>query len=390
VSPQHAESADTELWPSVHTPASKQSAYDLPALERERPERTPLIPRWAYLAALGTAVAVLLVVGLTLWATSSAQVVVPEVTGVSLQVAQTRLAQAGLESRVTDRRFSAAPRDEVLDQSPTGGESLRRGDVVDLVVSAGTEEFVMPDVIGNGLALAVGTLEARGLLVRIETVVSEEPSDTVLSSNPAPGVIVRTGDPVLLTVATTAGAQRGLRPFDMEGISVVIDPAPTTASDIDASMEIARRLRSLLQASGAEVTMLRSAADTAVADPERAEAASLTTPTVSVGLYTDGEGSPGRIVIRPATGTPDLLQRSSLLASAVASQLAEVASPVSASVSTTETVLTQTNSPWVRVRLGSEDVREERNRLADPRWADSIARAIYTALGEVLGRPLEQ
>lgn len=380
---------DSTLWPSVSRPTANPSAFDLPALERERPMRARLIPRWIYGAALAFLAVMVSAAGVIWWMAASAQVMVPQVTGVSLAIAQTRLAQAGLEAQVTDRRFSAAPRDEVLSQTPSGGGTLRRGGVVELIVSAGTDEFLMPDVIGDGLALARGTLEARGLAISVEVVASEEPSDTVLSTTPAPGATVRTGDTVVVVVAAPMGGNAGLRPYDLQGTGVIIDPSPPEGVDSDAAMEVARRLRSLLQASGAEVTMLRSAVDTAPADADRAIAARAATATVSIGLFTDPDGPAGRVVSTPSTGTPDMLQRSNLLASVVTSRLAEVAPPVSTAVSTTESVLNATDDPWVRVRLGSATVREDQMTFTDPRWADRVARAIYSALGEVYGTALQ-
>ena len=59
---------------------------------------------------------------------------------------------------------------------------------VTVVVSAGTEEFTMPDVVGEGLTLARSQLEQKGLEVQVEPQPSDQPSDTVLGSNPAAAI----------------------------------------------------------------------------------------------------------------------------------------------------------------------------------------------------------
>ena len=78
----------------------------------------------------------------------------------------------------------------------------------------------MPDVVGNGLALAKGTLEDRGLIVIVEPVISDTASDTVLSTTPAAGAMVRTGDTVRLQVATSSTPGVDLQPYSLQGVSV--------------------------------------------------------------------------------------------------------------------------------------------------------------------------
>lgn len=374
----------TDAWTAVRTPSAGPSVYDLPALDRPRPERDRFVPRWVYIAVAAAIVVLALVAGGVVWYANASEVDVPDVTGVQLEVARTRLEAVGLEVQVEDRRFSAAPRDEVLGQSPSAGATLRRGSLVRLVISAGTEEIVMPDVVGDGLNLARAELERRGLVVIVDAVPSDVPSDTVLGTTPAPGAIVRTGDTVRVTVAAPVGGSGGLSPYNMQGLGIVIDPAPTGTAT-DTTMEVARRLRSLLEASGATVNVLRSATDTSAADPVRAQAAQTATGTIAIGLSVAPSGPAGRVVSIPVTGTPDALQRSQLLASSITSQLATVAPPVRSQTSSNEMVLQATRLAWARIVLGSVAAREDQTRFNDPAWADQMARAIYTSLGELYG-----
>lgn len=375
---------DAGSWPGLSVPSAGGSAYDLPTLERERPHRDPLVPRWVYVAVGAVCAAIALAAAGFFWYLSASTIAVPDVTGVELSVATTRLEDAGLRIRVTDRRFSDEPRDEVLVQTPAPGSELRRGDTVEVVVSAGTEDIVMPDVVGQGLMLARSQLEERGLVIEIVATPSDVPSDTVLGTTPSPGAIVRTGDRVTLQVASPVNGSNGLSPYDMQGLGIVLDAAPT-GTQSDTTMEVARRLRSLLEASGASVTMLRSATTTNVPESVRAQAASTATGTIGIGLSIAPDAAAGRHVSIPVTGTPDALQRSQLLASSIASQLAGIAPPVTSSTSSTETVLQASRLPWARIVLGSATAREDQTRFADPSWADQMARAIYTALGQLYG-----
>ena len=198
------------------------------------------------------------------------RVLVPTVAGLQTQAARERLATVGLTLTVSDRRFSTLPVDTILAQTPEAGAQTKRGAPVTVVVSAGTEQFTMPDVVGQGLTLARSQLEQKGLQVQVELQSSDQPSDTVLASNPAAGAAVNTGDIVKLTVAIGTSVTGPGRPLDhrraraltLTGVRVTLDPAPPVAGQPDTALEVARRLQSLLEASGATVLSTRSITDT--------------------------------------------------------------------------------------------------------------------------------
>jgi N-acetylmuramoyl-L-alanine amidase len=49
-------------------------------------------------------------------------------------------------------------------------------------------------------------------------------------------------------------------------------------------------------------------------------------------------------------------------------------------------VLGAADTPWARIQLGSYASREDAAKFADPNWEDTIARAIYRALGALYGK----
>jgi len=368
-------------------PAETPHFPELPAISRVRPVRAPLVPNRVWIG-LGIAGAVLaLVVAAVLTATSLSRVAVPDVTGESLGVARARLEQVGLRVEVAERRFSTLPRDQVLEQDPGPATQVQRGDTVSLVISGGSEEFPMPDVVGDGLTLARGTLEARGLVVVIEQIVSDNASDTVLSTTPAAGATVRTGDTVRLQVAVSTSPGVTLQPYTLKGVDVVIDAAPPVVGAPDTSMEVARRLRALLEASGASVIMLRSSGSSSTVDSDRAKTASETSGTVAVGFAVAASGQPGRVVSTEGTSTTGLPSPSAAIATAITRELATAAPPVTSTSGASDTVLQATRAPWARVLLGSASARADENHFADPSWSDAVARAVYTALGKVYGVP---
>ncbi len=364
---------------------SSDALAALPPLDRERLPRQPLVPRWAqWLALIALAVSVLAVGG-ALVSSYNATALVPTVVGANEGTARTELERAGLVMTVADRRFSREPAGTVLEQSPAPGAEVEAGSEVLLVLSAGTDEFAMPDVIGDGVLLALGTLEGQGLLVNVETVISEEQSGTVLSTIPAAGSSVRTGDVVRVTVASPESGADLLKPYQLRGVTVVIDPAVTTL-DVDPALDVTRRLRALFEASGATVVVTRAANETPEPSAQvRAKRANEDSWTVGIGLDVATTGAAGRITYTPASGSPQLVGSSGRLGSAITSDLALYTPPAAEQGSANDPVFGQATAPWVRVRLGSAVAREDITSFSDPRWADMVARAVYSAVGEQFG-----
>jgi N-acetylmuramoyl-L-alanine amidase len=176
-----------------------------------------------------------------------------------------------------------------------------------------------------------------------------------------------------------------LQPYLLQGVSITIDASPATSGTPDISLEVAKRLRSLLEASGALVTMLRTGGDTSTADAVRAQKAAETTATAAVGFDLSPPSTSGRLVESPSVAEPAIITDSARLASAVTSELVLAAPPARSGTTAADAVLSATNAPFVRVRLGSPLAREDQALFADPTWADKVARAVYTALGKMYG-----
>lgn len=356
--------------------------------DRPRLTRPPLIPRWVPVAVAATVGAIAVLVVVFFFVNNVSQVTTPRLVGLKLGVAKSRAATDRLDVVVAERRFSVLPDETVIEQSPAEGSTLRRGDSISVVISAGTEEFAMPDVTGDGLLLAKGVLEGKGLELRVESEPSEQPSDTVLATNPSPGVMVRTGAIVRVTVASQGASDTALLPLDLQGVMVTIDPAVVPQGQTDVSMEVARRLRSLIEASGGTVIATRSLTDTGVAAaaPTRARrAAAGGAATVAVGVEVAPTGPKGLSALYPLTGTKAVAEPSRTLATGIATALVANGLTASASTVVSDPVLSVTKAPWSRVRLGSLTAPEDAANFKDPKWADIVARSIYRAIAENYG-----
>jgi len=355
-------------------------------LDRPRPQRPPLVPLWVPVSVALVVGVVALVALVFVLVMRGSTVVVPRVVGIDVGVARTRLAQDELVLAIAEERFSALPEGTIIEQRPAPGVELGQGGEVTVVVSAGSEDFTMPDLIGAGLAYARGQLEDKGLEIRVVAEPSDQTSDTVLATNPAAGSSMRTGDIVTLTVATTGVGDSVLLPTAMQGVVITLDPAPVAAGRSDIPLEVARRLRSLLEASGATVYTTRALADTgtAVSEDARAQRAKGTAAAAAVGLNALTQGSTGMIVSAPASGS--VAPPSGTLASQITSALVGSGLTATQSTETTDKVLGATAAPFSRVRLGSFSSREDVAHFNDPAWADRVARAVYRALAVTYGR----
>ncbi|MCL2503096.1 MAG: PASTA domain-containing protein [Coriobacteriia bacterium] len=353
----------------------------VPALKRDRPIRQPVIPRKVWLTvSIVVAVLVLGTVG-GLFGRAQSRINVPDVLGRSEEEAKTLLTQIGLEAGISGSRFSAEPKGTVLGQSPAPGARLARGSVIELIVSAGTEEVVMPDVVGDGIASAREALDGLGLALEIELVSSELASGTVLLTTPSPGVILTTGDVVYVQVATPTVREEGLKPYSLEGVIVVIDPGSPPTGAPDTAMEVSRRLRALLEASGASTWLLRSGVATNMPEAERAASARVATATVGIGISMATTGEGGRtVMVVSGAGTV-----SQTLAQTLTEQLNAAVSPAVQVPSSIDPVFSGQEYAALRIGIGALDSGSDRSSFIDPKWADRVAQAIYTGLGEVFG-----
>lgn len=358
--------------------------------------RRSLVPRWL-LPAAGVILGVLAVAAVLLLARPGVETAqIPSIDSLDVSVARSRLAQAGFLLEVGDRRFSdASPAGTVLEQSPAPGTVAEVRSVVTVVVSAGSERFSMPDVIGMPVGQARELLVGKGLAVEVDEVGSGEATGVVLASVPAPGVPVFNSGVVRLTVAVDDLGPSVLTRYALTGLCFVIDPEPVprpsseSTAPPDVTLEVARRLRSLLEASGAGVSVTRSAVDTpgAGVDAVRSRRASEASCTAAVGLSVSAS-TPGVAVasLAPRADDPRLYIPSAELSRALLESLNMSGGTAIAVTVQQDPVLSAVSVPGVRVRLGSSGSPADRASFRDPVWADGTARAIYRALGERFGR----
>ena len=111
--------------------------------------------------------------------------VVPEgIVGVTLEEAQAALGAVQLVAEPTEEYSSSIDKGVVIRSDTAPGSELPRGSAVVLVVSAGPEPIVVPDVTGSTGTAAAAELESRGFTV---SGIEGSPSGTVLATDPPAG-----------------------------------------------------------------------------------------------------------------------------------------------------------------------------------------------------------
>ena len=99
---------------------------------------------------------------------------------------------------------------------------MERGDTVQVVVSSGTEQVPVPNLIGQTRQEATDTLRSKGLeLGQVTSEPSDRPAGEVIATNPSAGVPVGVGSQVDLVLSL------GPTPSPSPSPTPVPTPSPT-------------------------------------------------------------------------------------------------------------------------------------------------------------------
>lgn len=117
------------------------------------------------------------------------QVAVPQVIGLSLEQAQQALLDVGLAFDIQREFSDTVPLDHVIDTDPAVNEEVGEGFRVQLIVSNGPDQLVIPQVAGRSAADATAALQAEGFtnIVQQEQGSATVPAGQVIATSPAAG-----------------------------------------------------------------------------------------------------------------------------------------------------------------------------------------------------------
>lgn len=349
----------------------------------EPSRRARFMPGWL-VALVAAGVVILIAASIAIMTVMAPEdVVVPNVTGLWEPEARDALQQTGLTLQAGGTRYSTAVvQGRVVDQDPPAGTILPSGGAVTVIVSAGAETVTVPSLIGVDIESARRDLTNLGLAVSVRAVESTAPLDTVIALAPEAGTTVPEGSVVNITVAARSVSSDSLVPYRMNDVSVLLDAVAVDA-DSEPTREVERRLRSLLEASGATVTLTRSAGGDAADQATRARVVVATTATLVVSLDARTTGAAGMEVVLLPRDLASSSSRARRLADTFIEGAGEVTQPHVKISGVDDTVLAAAPCPAVRVVLGTTANAADLERFEDPAWLDAIAQVLYRAVGSV-------
>lgn len=197
----------TQVLPRVQDPAQSMPSRrqpNQPAYEDSEPERSVFKSK-KFIAGLVTVLLLGFFVGAFLsfgkfW--STAEVVVPDVTGKQMVLARQILEDKKLRVNVAETFDADVPVGSVVSQTPEAGSKVKEERMVTIYVSKGGESVDMPDLKGLSKSDAIAKLEKMGLKVgSVYEKNSDEEAGTVIGTDPRAGSKVSRGKSVDITVS---------------------------------------------------------------------------------------------------------------------------------------------------------------------------------------------
>lgn len=362
----------------------QNTCYTPSVTEKTTRTRRSLVPKTAIIAGavVLTLVVGALVAGVLVY--RSRLITVPDVLGVQSEAAMDSLSAVLLEGSVGGALVSPGVAEGgVLSQEPAPGTLVPPGTRVVLTVSVGSQTVQVPDLVGVPVDEAKSELTAAGLKFTERESSSEETRAVVLEMYPAPGTLVNVGDTIRITLPGGSGSDDVLLPYDLTGVGVLVDPSPgVDIAEGDPSLEVARRLVALLQASGADAVLTRSSSTDLTTRGDRVAASRESTASVFIGLDVARDSGSGVTVLY---GLKQVQSTADTFARAVTSALRLPGGRVNTPAATDDPVLAGFRGTGVRLRLGDVADAGDAARLRDPAWADEVARGVYRAIGDTHG-----
>ena len=177
----------------------------------------------------------------------------PDVTGLAEADAEKQLIAKGLLVKITPQESADIASGTVISQSPAALVPVAAGSVVELFVSKGVGEELVPDVVGQPLAQAQAAIQAAGFRFANPTQAASAtvPNGSVISTDPAGGasvaastlirIVVSTG-PEQAKVPTVVGQSEAdaTTTIKFAGLSVRVVPQTVPAADPNAGRVISQ------------------------------------------------------------------------------------------------------------------------------------------------------
>jgi len=126
---------------------------------------------------------------------------VPDVTGLTQNRAVTNIEEAGFKARIKEVFSDDVRAGVVIDQNPRKGTSLPKGGNVEIIVSKGSDQVTVPNVLNFSEETAIDRLQAANLVARVRNVPGE--LGIVVAQTPTAGTKAAKGSTVTISVGNT-------------------------------------------------------------------------------------------------------------------------------------------------------------------------------------------
>ena len=134
---------------------------------------------------------------------------VPDVKCNTIEDAQLKLEKLDLNLEVVEyEKSDKYEAGEIISQDPEAGDMVRKNTTVEVVVSKGSDEALVPNVIGKSEEEATGILDAAGYKVKVREETSTATKGEVLNQDPSAGVKLKKGETVTITVSNGKGVEK--------------------------------------------------------------------------------------------------------------------------------------------------------------------------------------
>jgi serine/threonine-protein kinase len=196
---------------------------------------TVVVPLFLLFSAVGFIVGIVLVdrfVMPNIVRINKGMMTVPDITGSEWETARQKLFDVGLRLNISSRQFSdSVPENVVMTQSPEAGEKVKKGRVIDVVVSKGQEIAAVPDVKELSENQAKLALKKQGFLIgKIRRVYDDDvPKDAVVKLSPESGITISREMPVDIYVSD------GVKPTHAEVPNIIGEPLGVSKEKIEDS-----------------------------------------------------------------------------------------------------------------------------------------------------------
>jgi len=186
--------------------------------EPPRRRRPTLVPALLIILALALGT-----IAAAWYFTQTGTATVPDVEGLSVDAAVSRLQEDGFKTDITSEP-NAAPEGTVFQQNPSGGSEADDGSTVQLLTSKGAEQVTVPNTVGVSETDARDRLAAAGLTATVVKIFSEVDEGQVVAQEPAGGTSADKGSSVRLNIS--------------KGSRLVTVPSVVGSAEAEATAEV--------------------------------------------------------------------------------------------------------------------------------------------------------